>query len=119
MPKKSTRRKSASPNHTKIPPLKTPDIPPDLELQKQQLERQIEFGYSVGKIITSVWNSQSNPGKVYLFGRRIHHGEIGFIGAILCAIALSPTGMGLFKALMDDDIHDKDEWFKFEKETPR
>jgi hypothetical protein len=28
-------------------------------------------------MLTSYWNSQENPSKVYLFNRRVHHGAIG------------------------------------------
>ncbi|MGC2574553.1 MAG: hypothetical protein WA364_23830 [Candidatus Nitrosopolaris sp.] len=36
-----------------------------------------QTGLSIAKLLTSYWNSQQNPGKAYLFKRRVHHDEIG------------------------------------------
>ena len=36
-----------------------------------------KVGSSIAKLITSYWNSQEKPGKVYLFNRRVHHGGVG------------------------------------------
>jgi hypothetical protein len=36
-----------------------------------------KVGSSIAKLITSSWNSQEKPGKVYIFNRRVHHGGIG------------------------------------------
>jgi hypothetical protein len=38
-------------------------------------DEELTTGSSIGKIITSIWNSQKNPGKAYVLNRRIHHGE--------------------------------------------
>ena len=34
-------------------------------------------GSAVADMLTSSWNSQENPSKVYLLNRRVHHGTIG------------------------------------------
>src|SRR5689334_17288519 len=34
-------------------------------------------GLDIANLITYFWNSQKNPGKVYISNRRVHHGEIG------------------------------------------
>jgi hypothetical protein len=36
-----------------------------------------QTGLDIANIISYFWNSQKNPGKVYISNRRIHHGEIG------------------------------------------
>ena len=42
-------------------------------------ERYVRLGESIGDVITSKWNSQKKPGKVYIKNRRVHHGEVGAI----------------------------------------
>jgi hypothetical protein len=71
-------------------------------------------------LITSSWNSQEKPGKVYLFNRRVHHGGIGSLLGLSNLLKKSqpiPTGIlsGLGEGLAKDDYADRDEWFKFEK----
>jgi len=55
-----------------------------------------QIGLLIANLITSYWNSQKNPGKTYIFNRRVHHGEVG------CLLGLSnlfkksepvPTGL--------------------------
>jgi len=76
-------------------------------------------GLAVSQITIRYWKKKY-PSKVYLFERRIHHGEIGVL--LLCIISMgkiSPLfcsfiiGCGL--GLVKDDIHDKSNWFKFQK----
>lgn len=81
-----------------------------------QREKDIEVGVSVAKILTAWWGSQSNPGKVYIRGYRIHHGAIGLVGALASAYFDRPTAYGFFKHLMDDDRHDSHEWFSGERQ---
>ena len=80
-----------------------------------QPEKDIEFGEDIAKIITGLWNSQDKPGKIYVKGYRIHHGAIGFIGALACAFLRKPTAYGFFKHLADDDKRDAKEWFARER----
>ncbi|PWU81174.1 MAG: hypothetical protein DLM72_08380 [Candidatus Nitrosopolaris wilkensis] len=40
-------------------------------------EEAFQTGLSIARLLTSYWNSQQNPGKAYIFNRRVHHGEIG------------------------------------------
>ncbi len=42
-------------------------------------DEALRAGSSIGKIATNIWNSQKNPGKAYIFNRRVHHGEIGVL----------------------------------------
>ena len=79
-----------------------------------------KVGSSIAKLITSSWNSQEKPGKVYLFNRRVHHGGIGSLLGLSNLLKKSqpiPTGIlsGLGEGLAKDDYADRDEWFKFEK----
>lgn len=78
----------------------------------------MELGESLGKLITGLWNSQKNPGKVYIGGYRIHHGAIGYIGALASSHLNKPTTYGFFKHLMDDDRHDAKKWFAGERLPP-
>lgn len=83
------------------------------------IKRHVNQGYSIGKMIVSIWNFQENPPKLYPFGRRIHHGEIGIVGLVISSLMSNPRAIGFFRALIDDDLPDKDEWFIFEKITDR
>jgi len=40
-------------------------------------EQAFQTALSIAKLLTWYWNSQKNPGKAYIFNRRVHHGEIG------------------------------------------
>lgn len=78
-------------------------------------DKDIEFGEDIAKILTSLWHSQDSPRKIYVKGYRIHHGAIGFIGALSCAFLRRPIAYGFFKHLADDDKHDAKEWFAHER----
>jgi hypothetical protein len=77
-------------------------------------------GSSIAGIITSKWNSQEKPGKVYVANRRIHHGGIGSVMKLSKYFKKSEptvTGIvsGIGEGLAKDDYADKKEWFKFRK----
>jgi hypothetical protein len=83
-----------------------------------------QTGLDIANIISYFWNSQKNPGKVYISNRRIHHGEIGSLLGLsnlfkksqpVVAGILSGLGEGLIK----DDYADKDEWFTFKKKNDK
>jgi hypothetical protein len=79
-----------------------------------------KVGSLIAKLITSSWNSQEKPGKVYIFNRRVHHGGIGSLLGFSNLFKKSqpiPTGIlsGLGEGLAKDDYADRDEWFRFEK----
>jgi hypothetical protein len=84
------------------------------------------LGITAADILISVWNSRHNispPPKVYVFNRRIHHGEIGIFLAVTslllrgtsipstAAAILGGIGMGLVK----DDYLDIWDWFRLQK----
>jgi hypothetical protein len=77
-------------------------------------------GSTIAKLITSSWNSQEKPVKVYIFKRRIHHGGIGSLLGLSDLFRKTqpiPSGIlsGLGEGLAKDDYADRDEWFKFER----
>jgi hypothetical protein len=79
-----------------------------------------QTGLSIAKLLTSYWNSQQNPGKAYLFNRRVHHGEIGSLLGLSNLFKKTqpiPTGIlsGLGEGLANDDYGDRKEWFTFKK----
>ena len=83
-------------------------------------DEALRAGSSIGRIATNIWNSQKNPGKAYIFDRRVHHGEIGILLGLSNLFRKSKPGAagvlsGLGEALSQDDIADKEEWFKFKK----
>jgi hypothetical protein len=79
-----------------------------------------QMGLLIAKLITSYWNSQKNPGKVYVFKRRVHHGEIGSLLGLSNLLMKSqpiPAGLlsGIGRGLAKDDYLDRKEWFTFKK----
>ena len=87
------------------------------------------LGLTAAEVIASYWNNRnrtnsgesppSTPQKVYLFNRRMHHGQIGallmlslfFRGTPVPVAILTGLGIGLVK----DDYADFKEWFLFKK----
>jgi hypothetical protein len=81
-----------------------------------------QTGLSIAKLLTSYWNSQQNPGKAYIFNRRVHHGEIGSLLGLSNLFKKSqplPAGIlsGLGEGLAKDDYGDRKEWFTFKKKN--
>ena len=78
-----------------------------------------KVGSAVADMLTSYWNSQDNPYKVYLFNRRVHHGTIGALLGLSSIYKKNPlvTGIlsGLGAGLKKDDSKDSKEWFLFRK----
>lgn len=83
-------------------------------------DKYVKLGESIGETITSKWNSQKKPGKVYIKNRRVHHGEVGTSMGIADSFKdssplISGILSGIGKGLVKDDIADKDKWFSFKK----
>ena len=78
-----------------------------------------KVGSAVADMLTSQWNSQEDPSKVYLFNRRVHHGAIGALLGLSSLYKKNPlvTGIlsGLGAGLQKDDSKDSKEWFLFRK----
>ena len=96
---------------------------PFLVLNSIGLKGALMLGFTVAELLTYYWNSKQNPPKIYIFGRRVHHGEIGaflafslLIGRKL-PIPVSAAGIlaGLGGGLLKDDFADIKQWFRFQK----
>ncbi len=91
----------------------------------------LTMGFIGAELLTSYWNCRnsrdnpSQPSKVHVLNRRLHHGEIGAVlalSSLLLRATSVPTaavaivagiGMGLIK----DDHADIGEWFRFKKKN--
>jgi hypothetical protein len=83
------------------------------------------LGFATAELLLSYWKSRHNESpspRVYIFGRRIHHGEIGTLLALsslffgrtsISMPATILTGIGL--QLVMDDYADFSEWFRLKK----
>ena len=83
-----------------------------------EYKKAVETGASIAKILTSKWNSQKKPGKVYVGNRRVHHGAVGSIMNLSNAFKKDePTVTGIISGIGEGLVKDdyKDEWFKFNK----
>jgi ferritin-like metal-binding protein YciE len=83
-------------------------------------QESFKLGSAVADMLTSYWNSQKSPSKVYVFNRRVHHGAIGaLLGLSSTLYKNNPivTGIlsGLGTGLQKDDYNDSKEWFLFKK----
>jgi ferritin-like metal-binding protein YciE len=89
------------------------------ENNKDNHNESFKVGSAVADMLTSYWNSQENPSKVYLFNRRVHHGAIGALLGLSSLYKKNPlvTGIlsGLGAGLKKDDYKDSKEWFLFRK----
>jgi len=80
-------------------------------------------GFTAAELLAHYWNSKENPAKVYLFGRRVHHGEIGALlslssllfGKVSIPAAAIGILLGLGGGLVKDDLGDIKEWFRFKR----
>ena len=78
-------------------------------------EQKFNIGLEVARQTTSNWNDQSDPAKVFIKGRRVHHGAVG-VALIFPGILFQHSyTLGYAYGLMEDDIDDTDDWFTFEK----
>ncbi len=91
----------------------------EIEENNDDHNESFKVGSAVADMLTSQWNSQENPSKVYLFNRRVHHGAIGALLGLSSLYKKNPlvTGIlsGLGAGLQKDDSKDSKEWFLFRK----
>jgi hypothetical protein len=81
------------------------------------------IGFTAAELLMHYWKSKENALEVYLFGRRVHHGEIGallslsslLLGKVPIPAAAIGTLVGLGGGLVKDDLADIKEWFRFKK----
>ncbi len=74
-----------------------------------------ERGLTLATMATSGWNSQPNPPQVYVFNRRVHHGEAGVLVGLYGLYKNDPELCGIGLGLALDDIRDINEWFTFKQ----
>lgn len=96
------------------------DVKSSSSSSSSNYDKYVKLGESIGDVITSKWNSQEKPGKVYIKNRRVHHGEVGTSMGIADAFKdssplISGILSGIGKGLVKDGIADKDKWFSFKK----
>jgi hypothetical protein len=81
------------------------------------------LGFAAAEVLLHYWNSKKIPPEIYIFGRRVHHGEIGalltatslLIGKIPVPAPALGILAGIGAGLIKDDLGDCKEWFRFRK----
>jgi hypothetical protein len=81
------------------------------------------LGFAASEILMHYWNSRKPVPEVHIFGRRVHHGEIGallsmsslLVGKVPIPAAVFGVLAGIGTGLVKDDIVDFKEWFRFKK----
>jgi hypothetical protein len=81
------------------------------------------LGLTAAEVIIHYWNSKKIRPEVYIFGRRVHHGEIGAIlsasSILMGKIPVPAVALGILAGvgagLIKNDIADIKEWFRFRK----
>lgn len=68
---------------------------------------RIEKGIVTGILALMLWESQRNPSKVYIGGRRIHH---GLVEAVLTIFAKDPFWKTFGATLALHDLKDAKDW---------
>ncbi len=82
----------------------------------------IVVGFTTAELLIHYWKSRKNPPEVYIFDRRVHHGEIGALlslSSLLFGKVPNPAALGVIAGLgtglVIDDLADIKEWFRFRK----
>ena len=81
------------------------------------------LGFTAAEIMMRHWNSKKVSLEVYIFGRRVHHGEIGallsvsslLVGKVPIPAAALGIIAGVGAGLIKGDLADIKEWFRFKK----
>jgi hypothetical protein len=81
------------------------------------------LGIAASEILMHYWNSRKPLPEIHIFGRRVHHGEIGallsmsslLVGKVPIPAAVFGILAGVGTGLVKDDIVDIKEWFRFKK----
>jgi hypothetical protein len=72
------------------------------------------LGFTAAELLMRYWNSKEDPPEVYIFDRRIHHGEYGALLSVASLlfgkIPISATALGILAGLgtglVKDDLAD-------------
>jgi hypothetical protein len=81
------------------------------------------LGFTAAELIIYYWNSKKIPPEIYIFGRRVHHGEIGALlsvsSLLMGKVPIHAAALGILAGvgagLIKDDLADIKEWFRFRK----
>lgn len=81
------------------------------------------LGFTAAEVILHYWNSKKIHREIYIFGRRVHHGEIGALlsasSILMGKIPVPAVALGILAGvgagLIKDDLADIKEWFTFRK----
>jgi len=74
----------------------------------------LEQGFFDMAEVLDSWRVKPNPPKVYIFGKRIHHGLVSTAIGLLGLYKNDPYLVGVGIAGFVDDINDIDYWLDFE-----
>ena len=81
------------------------------------------LGFTAAELVIYYWNSKKIPPEIYIFGRRVHHGEIGALlsvsSLLMGKVPIPAAALGILAGvgagLIKDDLADIKEWFRFRK----
>ncbi|CAN5472434.1 hypothetical protein BH18THE2_BH18THE2_34310 [soil metagenome] len=81
------------------------------------------LGFAAAELLMHYWKSKEIPPEVYIFGRRVHHGEIGALlsvsSLLLGKVPIPTAALGILAGvgteLIKDDLADIKKWFRFKK----
>ena len=81
------------------------------------------LGFAAAELVIRYWNSKKIPPEIYIFGRRVHHGEIGALlsvsSLLMGKVPIPAAALGILAGvgagLIKDDLADIKEWFRFRK----
>ena len=81
------------------------------------------LGFTAAELVIYYWNSKKIPPEIYIFGRRVHHGEIGALlsvsSLLMGRVPIPAAALGILAGvgagLIKDDLADIKEWFRFRK----
>lgn len=81
------------------------------------------LGFTAADVVLHYWNSKKIHPEIYVFGRRVHHGEIGALlsasSILMGKIPVPAVALGMLAGvgagLIKDDLADIKEWFRFRK----
>ena len=81
------------------------------------------LGFMAAELVINYWNSKKIPPEIYIFGRRVHHGEIGALFSVssllMGKVPIPAAALGILAGvgagLIKDDLADIKEWFRFRK----
>ncbi|GFN40599.1 MAG: hypothetical protein YK1309IOTA_2080002 [Marine Group I thaumarchaeote] len=82
-------------------------------LMTKKIEPLEQGVIDMAKILDS-WRTQPNPPKVYIFGKRVHHGLVSAAMGLLGFYTKDPYLVGAGIVGVVDDFGDIDHWLDFE-----